>query len=191
MEKLTVRVTATRLCSSDLLEPIARRHFGRNDGFDQWTEGRTVNDASRHSTLDYLNVVVQIRQMLNVAARNEHAIAAALRQRNVWRPDNGDSTPAEPLVTPVYVCDVLVNRFGDYILGGVNRSARRDHLRAENIDPRILDPVESCVEGKLVEGFQVDGRSRAHGRGDHDAHEHRQQQLPIVDDAPHDYPCQR
>ena len=167
----------------------ALSHFGRNNGLDQRSKRRGVDSPGRHLPLDELDVGRQIREVLEVSTRDVDALAGAFRQRNVGRSYDGDTALDELLMAVVHVRDVLFNGVRDDLIGVLERFLGRHDFRAEDIDLRLVDAVERRVERKLVEGFEVDWGARADGRGNHDADEHRQQELPVVGDALDDDPC--
>ena len=164
-------------------------HFRRNDGLDQRSERGTINRSGRHLALDELDVGRQVREVLEVPTRDVDALSCPLRQRNVRRSYDGDTALDELLVAVVHVRDVLFNGVRDDLISVPERFLGRHDFRAEDVDLRLVDAIERGVERKLVEGFEVDWGARADGRGNQYADEYGQQELPVVGDAPDDYPC--
>ena len=166
-------------------------HFGRDDRLDHCAERGTVDGAGCHSPFDELDVLRQVREVLEVSARNVDSVPTALGEGDIRRSDDGDSALDEPLMAVVHVQDMLFDGLGDNPFGVLNRLLRRYDFGSKDIDLRLVDAVEGGIERKLVEGLEVDRSPRADGRGNQDADEHRQQEFPVVGDAPGDDPCER
>ena len=141
--------------------------------------------------LDELYVRWKIREVLKVSARDVDALAGTLGQGNTRRSNNGDTALDEPFMAVVHVRNVLFDGVGHDLFGVLDRSLGRHDFRAEDVDLRLVDAVEGGVERKLVERFEVDWSARADGRGNENADEHREQEFPVVGDAPDDDPCER
>ena len=87
--------------------------------------------------------------MLEIAARDVDALSRPLRQGNIGRSYDGDTALDELLVPVVYVRDVLFDSVRDDPVGVPERFLGRHHFRAEDIDLRLVDPVQRGVERKL------------------------------------------
>ena len=95
-------------------------HFGGNDGLDEYAKRRTVDGVGCHLPLDELDVVRQVREVLEVSARDVDTLSSAFGQGNIRGSNNGDSALDEPFVAVVHVRNVLFDGVGHDPFGALN-----------------------------------------------------------------------